>query len=365
MRLTDIGVRKLAAPARGQAKHFDDTLVGFGVRVSQGGTKSFILVHGPARQLVTLGRVGVITLAQAREKARHILAEKTLGKIDAPTVALGAARELFFAAYENRVRPRTLSEYRRLFKHLTMFEKRPVGGIAPHEMAAAIDRLQNTPIEQNHAFATARTFFRFCVRRGLLVRSPLEGMPLPSRVIARDRVLSDDELKAVFAAAVGIGYPFGFVILLLILTGQRKGEMASLEWTWIDDAKRTITIPASVTKNRREHTFPYGQGVADIFVAIPRAKPTLFSLHNWDARTVELRAKAGIPHFVLHDLRRTYASGMAALGVAPHVVEKLLNHVTGTVSGVAAVYNRYRYADEMADAVAKWEDHLWSLTRSV
>jgi integrase len=152
-------------------------------------------------------------------------------------------------------------------------------------------------------------------------------------------------------------------VLLLILTGQRKGEIAALEWSWIDEAKWTITIPASVAKNRCQHTFPYGQGVADIFAEIPREKPALFSVYNWDARTDQLRERAAIPHFVLHDLRRTYASGMAALGVPPHVVEKLLNHLTGTVSGIAAVYNRYRYADEMAEAVTKWETHLRSLTR--
>lgn len=361
-RLTDISVRRLKLPAKGQATFWDAQFKGFGVRCSQAGAKAYVLKS--QNQLTTLGRVGIISLAQARAKAKRVLAEKTLGLDQAPTITVCEAKDLFLAAYETRIRPRTLSEYKRLLKHLTAFDKRSLGALLPHDLAETIDKLRKTPVEQNHAFATARTFFRFCVRRGLIARSPLEGMNLPSRITTRDRVLSDEELSAVFKTAAQIGYPFGFVVLLLILTGQRKGEIASLEWTWIDKNEQTITIPASIAKNRRQHTFPYGRSVADVLAAIPADSPQLFSVYNWDKRTGELREAAAIDHFVLHDLRRTYASGMAALGIPPHVVEKLLNHITGTVSGVAAVYNRYRYADEMRAAVTAWEARLQTLVAS-
>jgi integrase len=364
MRLTDISVRALKAPERGQKTHFDETLTGFGVRVSPGGTKTFVLMYGASRRLVSVGRVGIITLANARDKARQMLAKETLGVAERPSMLVKDALELFFSAAESRLRPRTLADYRRLLtRHLRKFAKRTVGSLTNHELTEAIDELVETPSEQNHAFAAMRTFFRFCVRRGLVSRSPLEGVQMPARIPSRDRVLDDRELKAVLRASKDGGHPFGTLVQLLIHTGQRKGEISQLRWSWIDHTKRTITVPAEVSKNRRQHTFPYGKRVASILASVPHDEEELFRIHNWDKRTDDLRDEAAIPHFTLHDLRRTYASGMAALGIPPHVVEKLLNHITGTISGVSAIYNRYQYWDEQVEAVAQWEAKLASLSK--
>lgn len=356
--LTDISVRNLKTPPKGQATYWDTSSIkGFGVRCSQAGSKSYVLKS--KNQLTTLGRIGIISLAQARAKAKHILAQKTLGVADKPTITFQEAKDLFFAHCEGRVRPRTISEYRRLLnKHLAAFDMRPLAALPAYELASTLDNLKPTPVEQNHTFAAARTLFRFCIRRGLIPRSPLEGMALPARVKSRERILDNVELKAVVAAAGYIGYPFGQIVLLLILTGQRKGEIAALESAWIDKEKRTITIPGAIAKNHRQHTFPYNDLTAQVLEGLPSFEGRLFHGVNWDRRMDELREKADISHFTLHDLRRTYASGMAALGVPPHVVEKLLNHVTGTVSGIAAVYNRYRYWDEQKEAVAFWEAKL-------
>jgi integrase len=357
VRLTDISIRSVKPPPRGQKTHFDDTLSGFGIRVSQGGTKTFVLMHGVDRRLSTIGRVGIITLAQARQKAKSILAAKTLGVHEPPRSSFGEAKTLFLASCESRLRDRTTSDYTRLLnRHFSRFTLRPLASIQSHEVGDLIDGLKRTPVEQNHAFAAARTLFRFCVRRGLITRSPMEGMTLPARVQTRERVLTDPELATVFKAAAKVGYPFGSIVQLLILTGQRKGEIALLEWGWIRD--KTITIPASVAKNHREHTIPFSDLTVDVLAQIPSAGDRLFTVYNWDAKTDNLRDLAGIPHFTLHDLRRTYASGMASMGVAPHVVERLLNHVSGTVSGVAAIYNRYSYSVEMTQAVSAFERHL-------
>lgn len=357
MRLTDASVRALPNPENGQRTHFDDAVTGFGVRVSRGGTKTFVLMHGRERRLTSIGRVGVISLSDARKKARHILARRALGITEHSAITLGEARELFLTSSERRLRARTLSDYRRLLtKHFAKLDKSPLRAISGQDVGEIIDRLQATPVEQNHAFAVARTFFRFCVRREFIGRSPLEGMRLPARIQTRDRVLDDDELVAVLKAAREIGYPFGTIVELLILTGQRKGEVAAIERSWIgDDA---ITVPKHVSKNHRTHTLPYGSLTAAVFASVPVPGERLFTVYNWDKHTKDLREKAGIQHFVLHDLRRSYASGLASLGVPPHVVEKLLNHVSGTVSGVAAVYNRYSYMSEMREAVSTWESHL-------
>lgn len=360
MRITDLSLRALQPPEKGQKTYFDDTLSGFGVRVSQGGSKMFVLIHGTDRRRTSLGRVGIITLAQAREQGRRLLAEKTLGIVQLPTASFAEAKDLFLASCETRLRDRTISDYRRLLtRHFSKFAKRPLASLQSHEISGAIDGLKATPVEQNHAFAAARTLFRFCVRRGLIPRSPLEGMNLPSRIHTRDRMLDGPELLAVWKAAVAIGYPFGMIVQLLLLSGQRKSEIALLEWSWISGD--TITTPVAVAKNHRAHTFPIGSLIKGVLARVPRTGDRLFTVYNWDAKTDDLRERAGIAHFVLHDLRRSFASHMASLEVPPHVVERLLNHISGTVSGVSAIYNRYSYLKEMQEAVAAYESHLLRL----
>jgi integrase len=161
---------------------------------------------------------------------------------------------------------------------------------------------------------------------------------------------------------------------LLLYTGQRRGEIAHLEWDWI--AENTITLPSTITKNKRTHTFPYGQAVGDLLESIPRLKdcPYVFPaakqvssrttvFNGWSRAKTALDAECGVTDWTLHDLRRTLSSGMASLGVPQVVVEKLLNHVSGgTQSPIAQVYNRHAYMDEMREAVLKWETHLANLT---
>jgi integrase len=160
---------------------------------------------------------------------------------------------------------------------------------------------------------------------------------------------------------------------LLVLTGQRRGEIGALKWEYIDKEARTITLPPTLTKNRRQHTFPYGHAVADILEGIPeqsdflfpasrehvRGKPTSV-FNGWPKAKAQLDAKlAHVEPWTLHDLRRTFSSGLAALGIAQVVVEKLLNHVSGgTLSPIAQIYNRHSYMNEMRAAIAAWEVKL-------
>src|SRR5262249_49691614 len=157
---------------------------------------------------------------------------------------------------------------------------------------------------------------------------------LPSRVMARERVLEDAELVAVYRAAETMGYPFGRIVQSCILTGQRRGEIAALRWEHINKAERTITLPPSLTKNNRQHTFPYGDMAAAVLEAIPvfecaflfparRNDAAPFS--GWSKSKVTLDRKCGISEWTLHDLRRTFATNLAGLDISPHVVERLLN----------------------------------------
>lgn len=180
---------------------------------------------------------------------------------------------------------------------------------------------------------------------------------------------------AVYMATRAASTPFHHIVALLLLTGQRRGEISRLEWRWIDEEARTITLPGSVTKNGRTHTFPYGNAVEEVLADIPELKdcPYLFSatrrmsaktavFNGWGKPKAELDQELGIAHWTLHDLRRTFSSNMAALGVPQVVVEKLLNHVSGgTQSPIAQVYNRHAYMDEMREAILQWETYLNTL----
>ena len=228
--------------------------------------------------------------------------------------------------------------------------------ITKHQLANVTDRLIDRPSARRHALAVSRTFFKWAVRRGYLEHSPTDGVQLPSTT-ARDRVLTDTELKAVWHAA-NKAAPFHQIVRLCILTGQRRGELAKVQGEYIKDGR--LNLPAAVTKNGRAHSIPLGQMALELFSTLPKesyifGKP----FNNWsNGKRLFI---CNVENWTPHDLRRTFATNLAELGVAPHVIERLLNHVTGTISGVAAIYNRNKYEKETREAIELWEHKLQEL----
>ena len=371
MRLTEISIKNLQAPAMGQTTYSDDLVPGFGVRVSQGGVRSFVLVYGRNRKRVTLGRYPVISLQDARTKARELLAERTLGKRDAPSIKFEDAMALFLSTHypENSPKPRTKADTERLLrKHfLTPLRYEKIADIHTYTISEFIDRLQDTPSEARHAFAAIRLFMGWAVGRGYITRSPCEGLQPPPLGVSRNRVLTGDELKKVLKQARSGGSNFNNLVQLLIYTGQRRSEIASIRAEWIDFDKRTITLPPAITKNKRQHTFPFGKmaeavlrkGAEEGLLFPARGKDTPFN--GWSKAKAALDKSCAIAPWTIHDLRRTCATNIAALGIPVQVTEKLLNHVSGTTGGIVAVYQRHTYLDEMREAVETWEAHLKKL----
>jgi integrase len=374
MGLTDISVKSLKLPKSGQRFYADENLKGFGVRVSQGGTKTFVLVHGPRRERITIGRYPIISLAEARTEARRRLAEITLGKARPKAIGFDDARDNFLIACEAKNRQRTVRDYRRLLKHFP-FGRTQLAQITRRDISDRLDRLKKTPSEANHAMVAIKVFFRWVERQGYLEGNPCGTLKAKQVSSSRERTLSDDELTKLFVLAQQEPYPYGPIVCLLALTGQRRGEIASLRWSWIDADEKIISLPADITKNRRVHNFPYGELTANVLGKIPRIDDLLFpasrthvrgkptTVYNgWPKAKVSFDRKLhGVSSYILHDLRRTYSSQLAALGTPIHVTEKLLNHVSGTLSGVAGVYNRYSYANEMRTAVEVYEKRLRKL----
>lgn len=368
MRLTDIAVRQLPLPASGQRTYFDNTLPSFGCRVSKGGTRSFVVQHGADRQLITIGRYPVISLASARTEAKRILAERALGKHRPTSIPFEEAKAVFLEECKRKNKPRTIYDYTRVLNRHFSFRKRQLSDITPSDINRKLDCLADTPAEQRYALVVAKVFFGWAVRRHHIERSPCEGMRSPFRIRSRERVLSNQELKAIWRAADT--YPFGPIVRLLILTGQRRGEIGSLHRNWINSDEKTIALPSEVVKNGRPHTFPFGNMTTGILDALPTFDCDLVfpargnnkaPFSGWSKCKQVLDTSSGITGWTLHDLRRTFATNLAALDTAPHVVERLLNHASGTISGVAAIYNRFQYAAEMRAAIEMWEKHLKKL----
>jgi integrase len=189
-------------------------------------------------------------------------------------------------------------------------------------------------------------------------------VPLPSKEISRDRVLDDNELAQVIVTARKIGGPYGGIVELLALTGQRREEVARLQQEELDLTRRVWTVPKSRTKNAKAHVVHLSEQSMEVLKWAGQRGPYLLSLLGTKPFQEFSRAKrrldqlSGVTGWRLHDLRRTCVSGMARLGIAPHVADKILNHQAGTISGVAAVYQRHEFLAERQDALERWAAHV-------
>ena len=231
------------------------------------------------------------------------------------------------------------------------------------DVVSAIEQ-RGAPVAANKALKSIKTFLRWCVGRAVLDRSPADGVPLPAKEVTRDRVLNDDELARVIAAARQIGGPYGGIVELLALTGQRREEVARCTWDEIDMGRRTWKLSSARTKNAKAHEVYLSDQAAAVLGRVDKIGALVFSklgtipFQDFSAAKRELDQLSGVAGWRLHDLRRTCVSGMARVGIAPHVADKVLNHQGGTISGVAAVYQRHDFLAERKQALEKWGAHV-------
>lgn len=264
---------------------------------------------------------------------------------------------------------------------LTTWAGRDVRTIKPREVINLLDKIvaRGSPIMANRTAAVLDQMFRFAIHRALVDDSPVKLLMRPGgKEKARERVLSDDELKAYLAdpRACTRYERLSHVITLLLLTGQRRGELAAARWTEVDLQARTWTIPDENSKTGRGHIVPLGDWVVEEFAALKREAegapwvlPAAGGSHHIDPRQLTRSLakclarfrQRGIKHFVLHDLRRTCRTGLSRIRVDPHIAERVLNHGQ---PGVVGVYDRHGYLDEKRAALEKWAKHLEQLAAS-
>jgi integrase len=366
LKLTDLSVRGLA-PSAGQVKVWDTVTKGFGVRVN-GASKSWFVMFGKSRKLKVLGHYPATSLADARRAAKEIL----LSPEERPIYLTFKDATAQFLATQDHLAARTISDYSRLLKvrFEPAFGHKRLNDIDTKAVSDVLDSLSATPGERKYAHSVIRRFFKWAVARRLVDHSPVEGMEAPKTPASRDRVLTDAEIKALWNAT-GDGKIFSNIVRLLLLTGQRRGEISQLQISWIKENE--IVLPKEVTKNGREHTFPVGSLGASLLRAQLEKSTNglLFPARNrqdepllgWSKLKAALDKKLG-PDFApwtLHDCRRTFATNMAKLGVRLEVTEKLLNHVSGSTGGIVGVYMKYNFESEMRSAIELWEAKLVSI----
>ena len=355
---------------------------GLVLRISTSGTKTFCLhkrIGGKMRRL-TIGRFGVLSLSEARERVRQILYEVETGRFEDRTGVRGVTKPTLgevipdYIEKHAKSRNRDWKRKKALLDKFTDLHGKQIDQIKRADVVKACDVIhKSTPVSANRALAHLKHLMSWCVDRGLIDASPIAGLKPLTKEKPRERVLSDKELRALWAACDAEGYPFGDCMKLLILSGQRRAEVAEMRWSELDVEKRLWTLPSQRAKNGRQHTVPITDAMLVVLKRMPRFLGSDFVFTTTGKTPVSgfgrLKGRLdtsmpdGTEPWIIHDLRRTMSTNMAMLGVPQPVTEALLNHKTGVVSGVAAIYNVYSYADEKREALGAWSRHVMKLVK--
>jgi integrase len=408
--LTVAGIKAL----KPQATPFetkDDAITGAYVEMRPSGAVSYVLRYrfNDKTCKLTLGRFDVDEggLAKVRAKARE--ARNALGQGIDPAAAKREAKALRAAIarqaeatlesapgaadlvetvtaefIERYAKPNTRDwkETQRLLERniVAHWRGRRLSEISKADIHAVLDLMidRGAAVGANRVFAQLRKLCNWAVGRGLIERSPCEGIDKPSSETKRDRVLDDRELALVWRGCEAIGFPFGPMTQLLILTGQRRGELAGMAYSELDLNEALWTLPAARVKNKRQHKVPLSPRAVALLRGLPRivGSDFVFSTTGNTAPSGFSNSKDCLDRVLLtldpqpldpwtiHDLRRSVASGMARLGVQLHVMERVLNHVSGSFGGIVGVYQRHSYQADMRAALDAWASHIDAIIRA-
>lgn len=378
-KLTERTVKSLK-PVRGKRLEvFDAVVSGLALRVTEGGAKSWTVLYRHRGRLrrMTLGSLDVISLSKARERARDLLHDASKGADPATDKQAGRKAEtivdLADLYIEKWAKPRKRSwkADRNLLDHkvLPKWRHRAIVDITRQDVRRLVEDIAEAgaPIVANRAAALLSKMFAFALDRDLVTVSPAVRIPRPGREQARDRVLSEDELRALWRAFDELDGPMGAFYKLRLLTAQRGGEVASMRWPDVDIEHGWWTIPATSSKNKLAHRVPLNASAVALLASLlasadEDAVYVLGATHRAKgngARGKRQQAEAAatfpVDNFRGHDLRRTAASIMASSGISRLTISKILNHVERSVT---AVYDRHSYDPEKAAALNWWDVKL-------
>ncbi len=390
MKLTKHSVAELVLPP-GKTEHveWDNELPGFGVRLRKsksGLSKTYRIQYrvGSQQRSKHLD-ARKVKLEDARKIANKLFAQAHLGvdpagekakaraAVAAAKLTLASVSDQYLAVKQHALKAGAYSEsayeaaVRYFHVHWAPLGSQPIDSIRRADVAA---RLQELTREHGRSAAakaryTLSALYTWAMGEGLCESNPVVATNNPEAgVLPRERVLSDGEIKAVWAACLDDDP--GRIVKLLLLSGARRDEIAALRWDEIDLEAGVLTLPAKRTKNRRSLTLSLPEPALEILRSMARRDgPCVFGdprhgFTGWSAAKRKLDARlaaagARLPHWTVHDLRRTMRTGLGRLGVPPHIAELAINHVK---AGIVAVYDRYTYESEVAAALVKWAEHV-------
>lgn len=388
MAVTKITMRTIAALAPGS--YVADAIVqGFGVRRQKDGAYYYLRFRrNGAQYMRSIGRHGSPwTPDSARARAKQLLGLAVGGDDPfakpVPAEAFGAEVERYLGKQQAALKPRTYVELERhLRRDCGPLTRLRLIEIDRRTIALRLAEVETSsgPTARNRVCSSLSAFFNWAVREGLLDANPVTGTARADERGSRERVLTQAELAELWAALPQ--GDFGDIVCLLLLTGQRREEIGGLKWSELDLGRSLIVLPPDRTKNLRQHEVPLSRQARAILQRQPKRKGRDFifgigeaGFSGWSKskerldqallaahRKINRKAKP-LPDWRLHDLRRTAATGMAELGTQPHIIEAVLNHVSGHKAGVAGIYNRARYESEMRNALQRWADHVEAITQ--
>lgn len=378
-------------PGAGVDFLWDDDLKGFGVKITPAGAVAYVYQYRMGgreakTRRYTIGAHGspwTPTTARTEAERLGLLVAQGIDPAEADKKRRHEAVSLAFRSYAQTFHDSCKGDgWRKLVERSLRLHVVPVLGskalpsITRADVVAVFDAM---PTEQQagrrNTFAILRRLFKWAIWRGDLTRSPMDGMETPPPVKARDRVLSDDELRRVWLAAPGCHRCFGPILRLLIVTGQRREEVTGMAWTELDRGGAMWRIPGERTKNSEPHTVPLSTLAIETIDKLAKGEKwprrgAVFTTSNGEPFAAHAKGKQKmdkllaadggdpIPAWRLHDLRRTLATGFQVLGIRFEVTEAVLNHLSGARSGVAGVYQRHHWTDEKRTALQAWADHI-------
>lgn len=354
----------------------DELVTGLHIRVSARGGKVWYVstrVDGRVRR-IKLGTYPILSLADARGRACDLLRDIQLGNFakrkPVPEARVPTLAEIIPQFIELYARPRNRDwkGTQNILMKFSSLMSQPINEIRRSDVVRVLDGIVagGTPVRANRALAAFKKLTNWCVDRGVIEMSPVMALRPPAKEAGRDRVLSDDELAACWRAAGAEGFPFAHFVKLLVLTGQRRGEVSGMRWSELDLEKGIWSLPAERAKNATQHVVPLAPFAVELLRSMPRFlnSDLVFTttgttpISGFGRLKDRLDAQMAVTDWRFHDLRRTVATNMAIMGVQPHIIEAVLNHKTGIVSGVAAIYNRHAYLNEKRDALEAWAKRL-------
>ena len=418
--LTSASVEKMKPDPSKRLEIPDALLPGFYLVVQPSGKKSWAVRYRSAGKPIklTIGTYPAFELQKARDEAKAVLQSVQRGedpstaKKDAKAKTLtgdgtviavvrtfiarhaqrnnrgwrDTTRQLGFRVTKASDDPKTFTVIPKSF--LAVHGHGQIKDITRAHIIAHIDDIVDAgkPIAANRTLAALKKLFAWCVERDLIPFSPAT-LKAPSEETSRERILTDDEVIALWKATEDLGWPFGPMVRMLLLTGQRRNEVSGMRWNEVDLKAKLWTIPAERAKNGKAHGVPLSAAALAILETVPRIEGSdlVFSMtgstsvsgfsrmkRGLDAKMLaalresvkernEDPAQVSIPEWWLHDLRRTLVSGMARLGINLPVIEKVVNHLSGSFAGIVGVYQRHEFAEEKRRALDAWANFVTSL----